>query len=751
MPTRIWLLVAVMVFGAAAQGAPAGQDPYVGYVYPAGGQQGSVFRVTVGGQRLRGVREAYVSGNGVRASVVAYQPPAGPLNAAQQDELRRRLQELRAKRTGGPAKADNAPSRSPKAPAGSNAPDGAKAPAVALPDIPELRNLEQMTPKQLQRVAAKYVDRSKRPKPPIGDEVTLEVTMDPDAEPGDRELRLLTPAGLTNPVLFQVGQIPEVREPDREEVNDVSPQPPAQPPVVLNGQIMPGEVDRFLLQLRRGQKLVIAAQARNLIPYLADAVPGWFQAVLAMYDSNGKELVYEDDCGYDPDPAFVFQTPQDGQYVLEVRDALYRGREDFVYRVDVGDETLIKSLFPLGSRGGVPIGAARPDLTAQTKLAQAHFSAAGEPPSQRDEIEPNDTGRSAMPITLPYIISGSISSPGDKDVFGFKGCAGDEVVAEVYARRMGSPLDSLLRLIDSSGHVVALNDDHEDMETGLLTHHADSYLSARLPKTGDYFLQLSDAQGHGSAEYRYCLRVGTPQPDFALRLTPSSLNVPVGGAVTATVYALRKDGWDGDIEVALKDAPPGFKLSGARIPKGRDQVRMTLMAPRRRFDQPVVIHLEGRAQITGKTVTRPVAPAENEMQAFAYHHLVSSEQLMVMVTRGGRMSPILDMAKGDRLRIPAGGSAKVAFSIRPSVPNTPITLELSEPPAGVTIQDTAITPSGFELVLKADSKHIGYADNLIIEAFTEELAARPKAGPLAQKRRVSLGVLPAIPFEIVQQ
>ena len=38
---------------------------------------------------------------------------------------------------------------------------------------------------------------------------------------------------------------------------------------------------------------------------------------------------------------------------------------------------------------------------------------------------------------------------------------------------MGSPLDSLLRLIDSSGRVLAWNDDHEDQESGLLTHQAD--------------------------------------------------------------------------------------------------------------------------------------------------------------------------------------------------------------------------------------------------------------------------------------
>lgn len=741
---RILLQAGITVCGAATLVAAAGQDPYIGYVYPAGGRQGTTFQVTVAGQRLGAAKEVYISGRGLRASVIGYEGAGGLLNQAQQDELKRRLQEIRAARTGtqpGARRAANKPAGAAGKPAAANAQP------VTLPDLPELRNLDQQTNAQLLRVADKFLNRAKRPKPPIAEQVTLEVTVDADAAPGDYALRLRGPAGLSNPLVFQVGQIPEARGGGKDE--DASALTPVQPPVVLNGQIMPGEVDRFPLQLRGGQKLVIAVQARKLIPYLADAVPGWFQAAAALYDSDGKELAYADECGFVPDPAFVFQAPRDGQYTLEIRDALYRGREDFVYRVDVGDESLAKSLFPLGSRGGIPIGAARADWKVCSKLAEEHFRLAGSPLPQSNEIEPNDTGQTSMPAALPRIIDGCIAKPGDKDVFAIQGRAGDQIVAEVYARRMGSPLDSLLRLIDTSGRVVAWNDDHADIEEGLFTHHADSYLSAKLPAAGRYFLQLSDADSHGGADYRYCLRVGPPRPDFALRVTPSCLNLPAGRAVTATVCAVRKDGWDGDIEITLKDRP-GFALSGGVIPKGRDQVRMTLTAPRGRSGQPIVLQLEGRAQIGGKTITRQAIAAENMMQAFAYRHLVpSQQQLMVMVLGGIGVSPKLDMASGDRLAIPAGGSAQVSFTTS-NMPNTPVRLELSEPPPGVTLQDTTPTPNRYTLTLKADDKHVGYADNLIVEAFTEVNAKR-NGVTSAQKQRVSLGVLPAIPYEIVSR
>jgi hypothetical protein len=44
--------------------------------------------------------------------------------------------------------------------------------------------------------------------------------------------------------------------------------------------------------------------------------------------------------------------PEDGRYVLEIKDAIYRGREDFVYRITLGELPLVTSIFPLGARQG---------------------------------------------------------------------------------------------------------------------------------------------------------------------------------------------------------------------------------------------------------------------------------------------------------------------------------------------------------------------------------------------------------------
>ena len=45
--------------------------------------------------------------------------------------------------------------------------------------------------------------------PAIAETVRVQVTIAPGAATGDRELRLVTPNGMTNPLEFCVGQLPE--------------------------------------------------------------------------------------------------------------------------------------------------------------------------------------------------------------------------------------------------------------------------------------------------------------------------------------------------------------------------------------------------------------------------------------------------------------------------------------------------------------------------------------------------------------
>ncbi len=714
-------LLAMVLCARTATAQAAG--PYAAYVYPAGGQRGTTFAVTVAGQGLGGPQGVEISGQGVSARVLGFVGKSGPLTKVQEEELRLRLQELAAR----PVRAVPAGAVDPASGRGATA-----GPRPALPDLPELRNLESKSRAELKLVADQFLNRDKRPKPPMDELVSLEVSIDSAAEPGDRALRLRTRSGLSNPLMFQVGLAAEMREPGRFEPALAEP-PMIKVPAVVNGQIFPGEVDRFRLSLRKGERVDLAVRARHLIPYIADAVPGWFQAVLAITGPDGRPAAYCDDAGLDPDPRLAFRAPAAGLYTVEVRDSIYRGREDFVYRLEVS----------AGGGAGVGTSAA----TASDALTTA--ASRGGP---RTEVSP---------VVFPAAVRGVLREPGLVHAYEFTGSAGEIVVAEIRARRQGSPLDSFVRLRDAGGRIIASNDDTEDKECGLLTYHADSYLRVALPAAGTYRLEVLDTTGRGGADYAYTLDLRRPAPDLAVFTTVSALNAGRTGSAAFAAVAVRKDGWQGDIAIRLRRPQRGFTLEGGLIPAGRDSAPMTLTAHDRGADQSLRVELEAVAQIGGVEVVRSVRPADLRMQAFGNTHLVPAEALWVTASRNRPVE--FTAASAAALSLRAGASAELALR-HPPLPLKSLRAALVNPPAGIKLAGQRWSPDGLVLALSADAAARPGTENLILSLKGVVEPPAPKAGgaqpaapaarvaapaPAARPRESDLGVLPALVVKVV--
>jgi hypothetical protein len=752
-----WLAAFLAVVPAVwAQNAP-----HLAYVLPAGGQQGTTFQVKTGGQYLTNPSAVYVSGSGVQAKVVDY---AKPMNATEATDLRDRMQALQKQ---------------------------------PMTDAVRKEILDA-------RVKLLIFNSARLTSPVLAETVTLQVAIAPGAAPGKRELKVATPQGLSNPLVFCVGQLPEFTEKESISVVQPNANQPAQAqisvpptdmgitlPATVNGRIKPGlprpqarsgepftpgEADRYWFQAHKGRELVIAASARELIPYLADAVPGWFQAVLTLYDASGNELAYDDDYRFHPDPVIHYTVPKDGEYTVEIRDAIYRGREDFVYRIAIGELPFVTSAFPLGGRAGskttVHLTGWNLPVTKMTMNAKGKAPGVYPLALNKGEVlnstvfmvdtlpegfekKPNNSPSAAQRVKLPIVMNGRIDQPGDWDVFRFQGRAGQAIVAEVYARRLDSPLDSVLKLTDAKGKQLAFNDDYDDPGAGLETHHADSRIMTTLPAKGTYYLYLGDAQRKGGPEYAYRLRISEPRPDFDLRVTPSSINVNGGLTVPLTVHALRKDGFSGDIALALKGAPKGFTLIGGLLPAGRDEVRLTLTVPPQPQPQPLSLSLEGRANIQGHELSHLAVPADDVMQAFAYWHLVPASDLKVAVRRGAMLRVPIKVSSPEPLRIPAGGTARFQVQV-PTLPANfapRVQYELSEPPEGIALRGASPGKDGTDIVLACDAAKAkpGLKGNLIVNISAERVAqaAIGKAPP--NRQRVSLGTLPAVPFEIVAQ
>jgi hypothetical protein len=760
------LLVAVIVLltNGPCQAQQGQREPHLGYVYPAGGQVGTEISVEVGGQYLDQTSEIHVSGGGIEATVVKHLRPMTPREATllrdKLAEARKRLEGMRSGRNRGQRRIDR----------------------EAVEQMALRMGVTKDELEALNKYREQRADKKRQLNPQIEETVLLKLKVDAKAELGRRELRLRTPRGLSNPVYFIVGQWPEHLE---IEPNDVNPEKEIRGPfpAVLNGQIMPGDVDRFVFEADRGQQLVISVLARQLVPYLADAVPGWFQATIGLYDESGREVAYVDDFQMQPDPVLSFKIPRDGMYGLEIKDAIYRGREDFVYRVTVGETPYVTSIFPLGGKLGAT---ARVQLNGwNLPLDQLEFEARDEGdglqyisverrsfesnrvPFAIDtmdeclEEEPNDELATAQELKPPLIVNGRINQPGDRDLYRFKGNERGTVAIEVLARRLNSPLDSLLKVTDSAGKLLAANDDFEDKGAGLTTHHADSMLEFKLPADGDYVIHLLDAQNHGGDAYGYRLRISARQRDFDLRVVPSSVNVRPGATVPLRVYALRRDGFSDEIELRLVDPPSGFKLSGAVIPNHQDEISVTLTVPSQAADEPYELKLEGVATVKGKEIRREVLPADDMMQAFIYHHLVTADCLLVSVSKnarrwntgrgqgGGQVANALSSIVGRTVQIPAGGIARFEVPF-PKSPNLDqVKLELKDPPEGITIQGVSAGTQGIAVIFAADAGKVrpGQGGNLILEAFVERTFAR-RDGKGKITRRIPVATVPAIGYKI---
>jgi hypothetical protein len=106
------------------------------------------------------------------------------------------------------------------------------------------------------------------------------------------------------------------------------------------------------------------------------------------------------------------------------------------------------------------------------------------------------------------------------------------------------------------------------------------------------------------------------------------------------------------------------------------------------------------------------------------------------------------------VKIPAGGSVRlrVQAQLPPNNIVTALHFELSEPPEGIELGGASPLDDGAEIVLKCDAAKIkpGVQGNLIVNVLGERQVT-PPAGGAPNRQRLSLGTLPALPFEIVKQ
>ena len=599
---KILLSTALAAVALGAVAKPTSIVP--GYFYPASVQAGEKVRIVSGGPGShKSVRGAWISGEGVKVTKIS-QVPGFP-RAAGKTELpwvREWLYEILDGKV-----------------------EHRELPPEALTADTDwqvntwLYNLDEHTDPLDMQIIARYLytpEDYPQATPALDHLVILDVEVDKNAKPGCRQIMLYSGNDISAPHPLYVTAEPHVREPeyvipplkDRHAGLNVVLHYPSNIvastiPVSFDGQCWPSENDVFKVKLPKGKRVTFVLNGRELLPYLGDAVPGWFNPVMRLTDPSGKEVAYADDFFYLPDPIMSLVVPEDGLYTLEVHDNLYRGRSDFVYTVHVFED----------EKDG-------PSFTPQQRAFACY-------PTPCNHLPPK-------PGSGADIRTGKIDFPGRVVRHDFKVDEAKNLSFEIFARRCGSPLDSELRLYGPLDGKTPLS------AAPLLATWTDCG-EARLPpvkkpnrpggcsslaqplidaggawtflEPGDYCITVSDETGDGGDDYTYTLVIDKLEPTFEVYATRSSF---LGDSGSFEVKVIRRNGFKGEIQI---DGGDGF-TSGDTIPADADSAEISVSSSDD-WTGMKYAQLSASAEIApGKRKTVRIVPADPAEQAFAYTH-----------------------------------------------------------------------------------------------------------------------------------
>ncbi len=409
------------------------------------------------------------------------------------------------------------------------------------------------------------------------------------AAPGVYPLRIETPTGLSNILLFTLGTFPEVTEeeskpgspPNRNDSIETA-EPVAAVPVVVNGTLRGPERDMFRVAGKAGERRVFEVEARRC----GSAV----DPVLRILDGAGKQLARSDDSpGTGLDARLDFTFPKDGSYYVEVTDARFSTQAQNFYRLKMGTYRYADGIFPLGGRRGeqVPVtffggrvgagskssvdlrGAGKSDAFTRVALPESpalpFVFAIGDLPELMEPVP------GAVPV--PSVVNGRLDKDGEVDRYHLNVEPGEKLLFELQARELGtSRLEGIITVYGTDGKKLDSAGDQplpEDVFAvqGTSRTSSDPFLNFTAPAGAhEIVVTVEDLAKRGGPFYGYRLITRRQAQDFKLSIASPFVNIPAGGTVAITVAADRH-GFDGPIQLTIPDLPKGVRVEGGIIPR----------------------------------------------------------------------------------------------------------------------------------------------------------------------------------------
>ncbi|MGH7127235.1 MAG: hypothetical protein ACREIV_01610, partial [Planctomycetaceae bacterium] len=334
----------------------------------------------------------------------------------------------------------------------------------------------------------KPIEAPRRNRGSVGTPFKFEVVVPEGQQTGVYECRIATTQAVSSAAELLVTEHPVlVEDPKADNGRREVAQPVSLPAAVCGACEAFEDVDCYRFSGTAGQELTFNLWAQRVTERLHNMVvrgPRIYlmDAILTLYGPGGQVVAQNDNfVGGD---AFLHHVlRENGEYVLEVRDARYAGNARYTYCVEIAERPFAHAVFPLAVQRGQEvevqvIGHILGDA-ATAKVTTSETDALGwtkwslEVPtgetnpvplliSEHPQLavrEGHDSIETALKLELPVGVSGWFQQPDGAHYFAFEAKKDTFYGFEVESDRHGLPLDSLIEVYDSTGKKLSEADD----------------------------------------------------------------------------------------------------------------------------------------------------------------------------------------------------------------------------------------------------------------------------------------------------
>jgi hypothetical protein len=453
-------------------------------------------------------------------------------------------------------------------------------------------------------------------KPADANNIDVKVRIAADCMLGEHTAQVRTKSGISEYRTFFVGALPAVEE--TEPNTDFSSPQNISINSTISGTVQNEDVDYFVLEAKKGDRISAEVEGMRFGQTL-------FDPYIAILNDRRFEIASVDDSPLlKQDAALSVIIPEDGRYVIEVRESGYGGDGNCRYRLHVGNFPRPTITYPAGGQAGQTqeiafIGDATGPINKQIAIPADALEttvfiedALGITPSGHPlrisphpnalETEPNQGFDTATVVaTFPSAFNGILQEPGDVDIFKFTAKAGQVFEVECFGRRIRSPIDPVMNLYKASGESISGNDD---------SRGPDSYFRWQVPADGDYAIRVADHLNRGGPQFVYRIEFQEVKPALSVGIprvarysqSRQQIYVPRGNRF-ATLISAERVNFGGELVIDGVQLPAGISMVAQPMP-----ANLNVM--------PVVFEAAADAPLAGALVDFRMKPTDPNLNLF---------------------------------------------------------------------------------------------------------------------------------------